>query len=90
MSDNKKKIKKEIYIGLELPPSALLGESKISINSNKEAVIEGCRSIIEYQDDRIKLNLGNKTVLFTGRNLSIDSLTVNGVVLSGIITGLEF
>lgn len=80
----------KIAKGFELPPSAFIGGSKITINSNKEAIIEGCRSILEYESDRVKLNLGNKTLLIVGNELSIESLTVSGVVISGTIHSLEF
>lgn len=82
--------KKQLYQGLELPPSALMGSSKVTLNSNKEAIIEGCRNVLEYEDDRIKLNLGNKTLLILGNSLSIDSITVNGVIVTGNISSVEF
>ncbi len=86
----KKENNKQLYKGLELPPSAFLGNSKITLNSNKEAIVEGCKNILEYEDDRIKLNLGNKTLLILGTNLSINSITINGVVISGNISSVEF
>jgi hypothetical protein len=89
----KQKVKKGIsMVGktLEMPPAAFAGGSKIMLSSNKEAVVEGCRGILEYSDDRIKLNIGGGTLLFVGTNLSIDSLTVNGVVISGKFTSVEF
>ena len=82
----KEKYNKEFLI----PPSTRMGESKITINSNKEAVIEGCRNILEYEDDRIKLNLGNKTLQILGNSLSITSITISGVVIVGNISSLEF
>ena len=85
-NNRKEKFNKEF----SLPPSTKIGESKITINSNKEAIIEGCRNILEYEDDRIKLNLGNKTLLIFGNALSITSITINGVVIVGNISGLEF
>ncbi len=77
-------------LGFDLPPSALIGESKITINSNKEIIIEGLRNVLEYEQEKIKLNLGNKTLLILGTNLTINSLTINGVVITGIINSLEF
>lgn len=82
--------KKEHLLSSVIPPSALIGESKITLNSNKEALIEGCRNIIEYEDDRIKLNLGNKTLLIIGSGLSIETITINGVMVKGTISSVEF
>lgn len=87
---SKKTIKNKITKNLEIPSSSFIGGSKITLNSNDEAIVEGCKNIIEYFEDNIKLNLGNKTVTFLGSNLSINALTINGVVISGKITSLEF
>ena len=81
---------KSLQKGFELPPAALMRASKITISSNKEAVIEGCRGILEYCSDRIKLNIGCATVLFIGNSLTIDSLNVGSIVISGKITNVEF
>lgn len=86
----KREKKKEHLLSSVIPPSALIGESKITLNSNKEALIEGCRNIIEYEDDRIKLNLGNKTLLIIGSGLSIETITINGVMVKGTISSVEF
>ena len=85
-SNRKEKLNKQF----SLLPSVNFGESKIIINSNKEIIIEGCKNILEYEDDRIKLNLGNKTLLIIGESLSITSITINGVVIIGNISSLEF
>ena len=85
-SNRKEKLNKQF----SLLPSVNFGESKIIINSNKEIIIEGCKNILEYEDDRIKLNLGNKTLLIIGESLSITSITINGVVIMGNISSLEF
>ena len=86
----KREKKKEHLLSSIIPPSALIGESKITLNSNKEALIEGCRNIIEYEDHHIKLNLGNKTLLIVGTNLSIETITTSGVMIKGIISSMEF
>ncbi len=75
---------------LELPPSAYIGGSKIIISSNNEAIVEGSRCIVEYSDEVIKLNLAKGVVTFIGKNLSIESLSQNGIMIAGKIQSLEF
>ena len=64
--------------------------SQMEITSNNEAVIEGCKGILEYDDVMIKLNLGKLNVRFTGENLRIRCMNVDNVIVSGFITSIEF
>ena len=48
------------------------------------------RAVVEYDCDIIRLNLGNKDIIFRGRELSIDSFEKNHAEVSGIFTSLEF
>lgn len=62
----------------------------IEMFSNSRAVVDGCRAVVEYDCDIIRLNLGNKDIIFRGRELSIDSFEKNHAEVSGIFTSLEF
>ncbi len=75
---------------LEMPGGILDKNAHIELLSNKEAVVDGCHAIIEYCNDRIKLNIGHGSVCFTGRNLEITSLNENGLVIRGFLLSLEF
>lgn len=64
--------------------------AKIEIYSNKQAVIDGCKGVIDYTSESVTLNCGNGTVLFLGSDFSISSYLENGLVLTGNISSLEF
>ncbi len=75
---------------LSVPNGLMTGGAHIELFSNKEAVIDGMRGVLEYNDCYIKLNTGRGTVEFFGTNLEISSLDINGLSISGNISKIEF
>lgn len=74
----------------DLPQSAFSDFSQISLSSNREAVVEGCAGVLEYDSTLIKLSLNRMMVQFTGRNLEIKCMTGESVIVQGFILGIEF
>ena len=88
-----KKIKDALFAAagaMELPAGAFSKGARIELTSNREAVIDGCGGILEYGDAVIRVNLGNLTARFCGRNLQIRSLNAREAVITGFITGVDF
>lgn len=79
--------KRKIERALDLPTGF---GPKIELNSNREAVIEDCRGIIEYYENRIKINLGKGTVTFSGSGLHIGCMSENSALITGNIQTVEF
>lgn len=67
-----------------------IGGVKLEIYSNKTAVIDGCKGVIEYYDSLIKLNIGNGTLTVTGSNMHITSFDLGVAVINGRIDGVEY
>jgi len=74
----------------DIPPGMTGGDVKIELSSNREACVDGCKGIIEYYDTLIKLNIGNGTVSFCGKNLHISVYNANVAVIIGIINSVEY
>ncbi|MBP9989318.1 MAG: YabP/YqfC family sporulation protein [Ruminococcus sp.] len=79
-----------IFDSLELPEDIFKNSSHIEIVSNCCAMVDGCKSVLEYNENLIKLNLGKKYVTFNGNCLSIKSLALEQAVVEGIIVSVEF
>lgn len=62
----------------------------IEIISNYCALIDGCKSILEYDDSVVKLSLGKSAVTIRGNNLSIKSLSMEQAMVEGFILCVEF
>lgn len=75
---------------LEIPTVSFGGDAQIELSGNKEAIIEGCQGILEYDENLVKLSLGKLAIKFTGRNLTIRSMTQSSVVVEGFIVNIEF
>ena len=75
---------------LELPEDVFRNCSHIEVVSNCCAMVEGCKSVTEYNDTVIKLNLGKNSVKFTGCDLTIKSLSLEQAMIEGKIISLEF
>lgn len=75
---------------LSIPSAVFENGAHIELFSNKEAVIDGIKGVLEYSDCFIKLNIGRGTVEFWGNGLEITSLDINGLSISGKISKIEF
>ena len=63
---------------------------RIDMCSNKEAFIEGCCGIIEYNPEAVRINCRNLIVKITGTELSIKSDSTEQISISGNICSLDF
>ena len=62
----------------------------LEIHGNKEAIVEGCSGILEYNEYSIKLSSSKHTLCFNGTNLLIQCMTANGAVITGDIYSVHF
>ena len=74
----------------ELPESSFPGSLHIELSENHEAVIEGCRGVLEYGERLIRISTGNLIVTFRGENLSMGGMDHCNAVVSGNIFSIEF
>ncbi len=63
---------------------------QLTIQSNKEIVVEGCKGIIEYNKDSIKISVGKMQMLFCGDDLTLKSLNPDNIVLTGNFKTIEY
>ncbi|WBY64548.1 YabP/YqfC family sporulation protein [Thermocaproicibacter melissae] len=73
-----------------LEMSGLSIQSHMELNGNREAVVEGCGGVLEYDETVVRVRTPNHVVRFTGRGLTIRCLTADALVVTGYITGIEF
>ncbi len=75
---------------LELPVGSLSSAARIELSGNRRAVVEGCRGIVEYGDETIRLNTESGIVRFLGRSLSMSCMTEDSAVIEGVILSVEY
>lgn len=74
--------------------SELLNEAivlpRVELNGNRDAIVDGCKGVLEYDCGVVRLNCGKLSVRFCGTNLSIKNLTFDKLVVSGDILTVDF
>ena len=62
----------------------------IELYGNKEIIVDGCKSVTDYGDSFIKLNIGEKNLKISGRELVVTSYIYEQANIKGEIFSLEF
>lgn len=88
--EKEKKIRDKFLASLELPQIAVGNCASIELSGNTGAVIEGCRGVIEYSEEKIVLNTGNTATAFVGIGLEIYSFDGENILLGGTFSSIEF
>lgn len=70
--------------------SAFSENPNIEITSNRYAIIEGSRGVMEYSDRIIRINLGDFSVAFIGRGLGLKCISPTSMEIEGFFTNIEF
>lgn len=75
----------------KITPTDNLGLSpQLTVTSNREAVLEGCRKIKEYDDGKLTFSMGNLNVCFCGNNLIIKNYGKDFAVICGEFSDISF
>lgn len=85
MKKNKKPNKEKNKIGDSMGLSP-----QLTVLSNREAQLDGCREIREYDDGKIKLSMGKFNVCFCGNNLVIKNYGDDYAIISGEFSDISF
>ena len=75
---------------IEEPAVAFLSPGRVELLGNRQAVVDGCRGIIEYSDTCIRLSAQGLILKFTGTGLEIRAFTDSEAIVAGTILGLEY
>ncbi len=75
---------------LELPKDIVLNVPKLTMVGNGDLLIENFKGIIEYDNDRIRINTNSGIVKITGEGLRIKEITSEDLMVNGDISSLEF
>ena len=75
---------------LSLPTGALSDGVRLEITDDRRVVIEGCRRVVEYGEDRICIDTACGRVRFIGRALCMTCLRSSGAVITGQLLAVEY
>lgn len=88
---NKVSVAKEKFLEkLNLPDELVYNYAKITMIENKEILIEGSNNIVDYYDNYIKIQTKNVYIILDGKNLNINEINDNELLISGNITNVGY
>lgn len=87
---NKKGIFEKVANALDAPVVSVSPEGFIELFSNTQAVVEGVKCILNYNECEIKLSLFENAVAFKGEGLFIKSLNGETAIICGKFVSVEF
>lgn len=64
--------------------------SEIQITDNNEILLSGCRRIVEYDENIIKLELSSTGIFIVGTELKARNFSSDGIIISGRLHSIEF
>lgn len=65
-------------------------EPIIELTSNREAIIEGCKGIVEFNDCIATVNCKAFLLTFEGFNISLQNLTRDCIAVRGKFTSISY
>lgn len=75
---------------LDLPKEIVLNIPRLTLVGNRDLMIENFKGVMEYENERIRVNTGNGVIKVTGARLLIREITSEDIIISGEIHALEF
>lgn len=85
MKMNKENFKKVLPVLTNLH-----SEPHIELISNREATIEGCHGIVEYNDSIATVNCNMFLISFEGFDISLNSLSDNCITVKGQFSAITY
>lgn len=65
-------------------------EARVELSGTHEALVEGCKGILEYREDLIRVNTQQGQLMLGGRNLEISCMSEDSMIVRGYISKIEF
>lgn len=85
-----KGLKYSVTQSLELPKEIMLNLPLLTILGTDEARLENYKNIIEFSDEKIRINTNCGILKLEGKNLIISEITSNDICITGKLLKYEF
>ncbi|NMA79900.1 MAG: hypothetical protein GX967_04565 [Clostridiales bacterium] len=67
-----------------------LSQAQMQIIDNKEVFFEGCKGILDYTENQVKVKLSRINVVVTGTSLIMENYNSGGLTIRGMLHSIEF
>lgn len=75
---------------MELPKDLFFGAVILTITGREEAIVENYKGILEYSNEKIRLQTKTCKLLLCGKNLKIDYYTNEEMKITGFINQIMY
>lgn len=86
-NEERKKIREKLRNIMEIPRELLKSYPRVTAIGNEDVWIENYKSILEYDDNLIRL--GNNICIY-GKGLKVEEITADDILIVGKIGNIEF
>ncbi|MBQ4529556.1 MAG: sporulation protein YqfC [Lachnospiraceae bacterium] len=86
----KNKLKAELTESFHLPKDLMFGSVIVTATGNQEVYVENYKGILEYSDEKIKLQTKNCYLTISGKNLVISYYTNDEMKITGCIQCIRY
>lgn len=90
MDKRKEALTKVVAEFLEIPKDLVLDLPKITIIGRNEVYLENHRGIIEYQPNRLRINLTRGFLEIEGSDLEIKALMADEISINGQVNSVKY
>jgi len=70
--------------------TSFLPSVRVELLSNRQAIVDGCKGIIEYSENCIRLSSEKHVIKFSGSGLCIKCFSEHNAIIEGSINGVEY
>ena len=68
----------------------MLNDVRIELYGDRRIFIDGCKGLLEYRENIIRVALSKQTLTVTGSELALENMTEDTVTLNGKIENVSF
>lgn len=86
----KHKLKEEFTESLHLPKDLMFGSVIVTATGNREIYVENYKGILEYSEDKLKLQTKHCNLTICGKNLVISYYTNDEMKVTGCIQSIRY
>lgn len=86
----KRRLLENIVKKLDIPEDIVFNIPRITMMANKEIRIENCKSVLEYETDKITVSAVDMLIELSGESLHINIITEDEISVSGNILSISF
>lgn len=88
--DKKTSLRERFANSVALPIETLFNLSQMQIVGNREVIIEGYQSILEYDDNLLRVRVKGMSLSFWGSDLQLSYMNDENIVVTGHFEQIEF